>query len=151
MKKIVKTMCSALCMVGLSVPMHALAVTNEEVNDLLDDKVEQSSDSELQDNYHLVFLTGDFGLMSTSGHLTEEPIDSLLLFTSNADGKIVKNAQVVYTIINQTGEQEMSRALPYRGGYDIGIDQLSAGRYRLETEVATNGQLLTDEFHFFRA
>ena len=149
MKKIMKSLCSVLCMLGLSVPLNALAAPAEEI--ILDEQVEQSGEPDLQENYHLAFLTGDFGLKYNSGQLVGNPVDSLLLFVSNPQGKIVKNAQVIYTIIDPAGEQQMSRARPYKGGYVVAIQQLNTGHYRLETEVITDGQLLTDEFSFVKS
>jgi len=151
MKKVFKSMCSILCMIGLTAPINVIAAPSEEGNDIVDEQIEQSAEPDFQDSYHMAFLTGDFGLKYTSGQLLGDPVDTLLLLVSNPQGKIVKNAQVIYTIINQSGEQRMNRARPYKGGYVVGINNLNSGRYRLETEVATDGQLLTDEFYFVKA
>lgn len=80
-----------------------------------------------------------------------EPIDILHMFVTDARGKIIKNAQVVTTIIDRQGNQHLSRALPFKGGYLLAIDHLSTGRYRVEAEILTIGQLLTNEFRFNKA
>jgi hypothetical protein len=38
-----------------------------------------------------------------------------------------------------------------KGGYMIAIDHLSTGQYRVEAEIVTKDQLLTDEFRFNKA
>jgi hypothetical protein len=76
---------------------------------------------------------------------------TLVMFISNPDGKIVKDAQVVTTIIDQNGGQVMRRARPLKGGYLIDTAHLTPGPYRLEAEIVTNGCLLTDEFLFQKA
>lgn len=79
------------------------------------------------------------------------PINTFHLFITGADGKIIKNAQVVTTIIDQQGNQQAARALPFKGGYMIAIDHLPAGQYLVEAEILTKGQLLTDQFRFNKA
>ena len=151
MKKLIKALCSAFCLMSVSVPLNALATPSEAVVDNNDEQIEQSSDAELRDDqYHLAFLTGDFG-MQTADRLAERPIDTMMLFVSDREGKMVKDAQVVNTIINQQGLQKMTRARIYKGGYVVAINHLPAGRYRLESEIITGGQLLTNEFNFYKA
>ena len=151
MKNLLKKVCSAFCVMSITVPINALAMTPEEAVDLLDEQVEQS-DGEIrgENGYHMAFLTGDFGLQVAKG-IAGKPIETLVLFVSDAQGKIIKDAQVVNTIIDQAGRQAMSRARPYRGGYLVEVDRLPTGSYRLETEIIADGQLLTDEFIFTRA
>lgn len=151
MKKLIKTFCSAICVMSLTVPPNALATPPEEVVDNNEEQIEQSADKKQGDNeYRLAFLTGDFGLQP-SAKVTEKPIDSLMLFISNPNGKIVKNAQVVTTIINQEGLQKMNRAWIYKGGYMIAIQHLPIGKYRLESEIIADGQVFTDELYFSKA
>jgi|GEM_PF-3195007 len=151
MKKLIKTVCSAFCMMSITMPINALANPPEESIDLIDEQVEQSADETLDENdYHMAFLTGDFGLQAAN-RVAAKPIETLVLFISDPQGKIIKNAQVVNTIVGQAGRQTMSRARPYRGGYMVAIHSLPAGRYRLETEIVADGRLLTDEFIFTRA
>jgi hypothetical protein len=45
----------------------------------------------------------------------------------------------------------MRRARPLKGGYLIDTAYLAPGPYRLEAEIITDGQLLTDEFLFRKA
>ena len=72
------------------------------------------------------------------------------MFLSDPDGKIVKNAQVVTTIVDQNGVQQMRRAKPLKGGYLVNTVYLTPGQCRLEAEVVVDGWLLTDEFQFQR-
>jgi len=75
----------------------------------------------------------------------------MVMFISDPRGKIVKDAQVVTTVIDYAGRQLMQRALPMKGGYLIDTMQLPPGDYRLEAEIVTSGRLLTDEFVFQKA
>jgi len=151
MKKLIRTFCSAICVMSITVPLNALATSQEEIIDLNDEQIEQSTDTEQSDNeYHLAFLTGDFGLQ-TSDKVADKPIDTMMLFIADQDGKMVKDAQVVNTIINQEGLQMMTRARVHKGGYVVAINHLPSGQYRLESEIITGGQLLTNEFNFYKA
>lgn len=151
MRKWIKVFCSTLCVVSISVPMTALATIPEEALDILDEQLEQAAEKDLDGNdYHLAFLTGDFGLQA-GNRVADQPVDTMLLFISGPDGKIVKDAQVINTIINPAGIQKMSRARPYKRGYVVALDALPVGRYRLETEIAIAGRYLTDELFFFKA
>ena len=80
-----------------------------------------------------------------------EPINTLQLFITGTDGKIIKNAQLITTIIDQHGHQQVNRALPFKGGYMLAIDHLTAGQYLVEAEIVTPGQLLTSLFRFNKA
>ncbi len=151
MKKLIRSFCSAFCVMSITVPLNALATPSEVVVDINDEQIEQSSDTEQLDNeYHLAFLTGDFGLQ-TADKVAKRPIDTMMLFISDQDGKMVKDAQVVHTVINQEGLQKMSRSRIYKGGYTVAINHLPTGKYRLESEIITGGQLLTNEFDFYKA
>lgn len=151
MKKLIKTFCSAICVMSITVPLNALAAPLEEVVDINEEQIEQPSDrKEGQKDYHLAFLTGDFGLR-TADKVADRPIDTMMLFITNQEGKMVKDAQVVNTVISQDGAQQMSRARIYKGGYVVAINHLPAGKYRLESEIITGGQLLTNEFNFYKA
>jgi hypothetical protein len=92
----------------------------------------------------------DLGLQEASME-AGEPVNTFHLFITGSDGKIIKNAQVITTIIDQQGNQQASRALPFKGGYLVAIDHLAAGSYSVEAEIVTKGQLLTDQFRFNKA
>jgi hypothetical protein len=139
MKKVIKAICSALCVTSMAMPAAALADPPGEPEDRAEDVPVQ----QLSDDHHLAFVTGDFGLQ-TMVAVRQQPLGDMLLFISDRQGKIVKDARVVTTVIDPAGGQLMQRALPMKGGYLIDTMHLPPGRYRLETEVVTQGQLLTD-------
>lgn len=147
MRNLLRALFSAFCVVNMSLPASAFASPAEDLSDPVDEQAERPSDSA---DYQLAFLAGDFGLRPVSGEATT-PLGALLLFISAPDGKIVRDAQVVTTVIDQSGRQQMGRARPYKCGYQVAIDHLPAGRYRLEAEIVTAGRLLTDEFQFQKA
>jgi hypothetical protein len=99
---------------------------------------------------HLFLVKSDLGVQEASLD-AGEPINALHLFVTGTDGKIIKNAQLVTTIIDQQGNQQGNRALPFKGGYILAIDHLGTGQYLVETEIVTKGQLLTDVFRFNKA
>ena len=99
------------------------------------------------DHYTLTFLNADFALSRDRSNIRDQA-ESLIIFVADPLGKIVKDAQVVTTIVGPHGDQLMRRAHPYKGGYVINTKALPPGMYRVETEIATNGWLLTDEFNF---
>jgi len=142
MKKWLRWLCSAFCFMNIALPGNVLA---DEQLDLAEDSAEQNVQQEKE--YLLTCMTDDVGLQSLS--LQEGPsLNALHLYLGDASGRIIKDAQVVTTIIDAGGHQQSSRATPYKCGYFVAIDQLPAGRYRVETEVVTNAQLWTDEFIF---
>jgi hypothetical protein len=147
MKKIIKAVCSALCVTAMALPASALANPGNE----LDDNIEEATvQQEQSDDYNLAFVTGDFGLQFavTGPNLA---LGAMVMFVSDPRGKIVKDAQVVTTVIDCAGRQLMQRAQPMKGGYLIDTMQMPPGHYRLEAEIVTNGRLLTDEFVFQKA
>lgn len=151
MKKMRKIFCSLLCVLGISLPLSAVAAAPEETVEVFDEQVGSSTEEDMNESaYRWAFYTGDFGLQSAD-HLGGNPIDSMIMFIRGPHGRIVKNAQVVTTVIDPAGRQEMSRAYPFKGGYMVAVNQLPAGKYRLETEVVTDGQLFTDEFMFYKS
>lgn len=147
MKKLIKAVCSALCVTAMTLPASAMANPVNEFDDNIDDATIQQDPS---DDYKLAFVTGDFGLQfAVTG--PNQPLGAMVMFISDSKGKIVKDAQVVTTVIDCVGHQLMQRALPMKGGFLIDTMQLPPGQYRLEAEIVTNGQLLTDEFTFQKA
>jgi len=148
MKKFFMFMCSAFCFLSITVPYVVLASPAEELLDNLEEQANQPTGKNArQKEFHLAFVTGDFGLQMVSMD-AGPPISTLLLYLSGTEGHIIKDAQVITTIIDQQGSQQSSRALPYKGGYMIAINHLPIGQYRVETEVVTDCQLLTEEFRF---
>ncbi len=125
-------------------PSGALATTVQEVEETIDEREAKAFDYE---EYSLIFLTGDFGLSLSRSNVVDQA-GSLVLFLTNPDGKIVKDAQVITTIVGQNGSQVMRRARPFKNAYLIDTGQLMPDRYRLEAEIVTNGWLLTEEFFF---
>jgi hypothetical protein len=156
MKKLFELLYSAFCLLSITLPGDVLATPVEELLVNLKEPVDQPGEKDVsgKDDHgkdcHLAFVTGDFGLQTVSMD-AGEPISTLLLFISGTDGRIIKDAQVITTIIDQQGNQQLNRAQPFKGGYMIAVDHLPLGQYRVETEIVTDGQLLTDEFRFNKA
>jgi hypothetical protein len=147
MKKVIKAVCSALCVTAMAMPASALASSVNELEDNIEDSTVQQDQS---DDYNLAFVTGDFGLQFAVTD-PNQPLGAMVMFISDHKGKIVKDAQVVTTVIDHAGGQMMQRARPLKGGYLIDTMHLPPGHYRLETEIVTNSRLLTDEFVFQKA
>ena len=148
MRKLIQALCSIFFVTTLTLPADALVNNAEEPNDNSDEQaIEQAIQPVRDDDYHVAFLSGDFGLQFTRTPMTDQ-FATMVMFISDPDGKVVKGAHVVTTIIDQNGAQLMRRARPLKGGYLIDTAHLAPGPYRLEAEIITNGQLLTDEFLF---
>jgi hypothetical protein len=144
MKKVIKAVCSALCFTAMTLPANVMANPVSEVEDNVD---EAAVEQELADDYHLAFVTGDFGLQFAMTD-PDQSLGAMVMFISDRRGKIVKNAQVITTVIDQEGQRMMQRARPLKGGYLIDTMHLPSGHYRMEAEIVTGGQLLIDEFVF---
>ena len=144
MKKFIQALFSIFFVTSMALPADALENSVEEPKDTSE---EQAIEPVMADDYHVAFLSGDFGLQFSRIPMTDQ-FATMVMFISNPDGKVVKGAQVVTTIIDQNGTQMMRRARPLKGGYLIDTAHLAPGPYRLEAEIITNGQLLTDEFLF---
>ena len=143
MKKLLKALFSVLFATTMVLPVEALANPVQEFDEIVEECEAQPSES---DNYSLTFLKGDFSSQLAKIDTKDQP-EYLVIFISDPDRKIVKNAQVVTTIIDQNGSQMMRRARAFKGGYLIDTGQLTSGQYRVEAEIVTNGWLLTDEFN----
>ena len=128
---------------AIAAPRSTLAVTVQPFEEPFDER-ESSSD---YDDYNLTFLKADLSLTLNSKSLADNA-GTLVVFITNADGNIVKNAQVITTIIGSDGAQMMGRAQFFKGGYLISTAALSPGKYHLEAEIITKGLLVTDEFSF---
>ena len=151
MKILLKLLSSACCVLSITLPNDVLATPLEDLLANLNEPADQPAEKigKARD-FHLAFVTGDFGLQTVSME-AGEPISTLILFISGTDGKIIKDAQVITTIIDQEGRQQMHRARPFKGGYMIPVDHLPSGQFRAEAEIVIDGQLLTDEFRFSKA
>ncbi|MGK2945856.1 MAG: hypothetical protein ACSLFC_14095 [Desulfuromonadales bacterium] len=144
MKKLIQALCSVFFVTAMVLPSDALANSAEEYKETSEEQAVQTGKA---DDYHLAFLSGDFGLQFNRTQMTDQ-FETLVMFISNPDGKVVKDAQVITTVIDQNGTQLMRRARPLKGGYLIDTAHLAPGPYRLEAEIVTNGWLLTDQFIF---
>jgi len=147
MKKIIQALCSLFFVSTMVLPADAAVNLAEEYDD---PGGESAVEPSTPDKYQMAFLTGDFGLIYAGPEDTKHP-ESLVMFINKPDGDIIKDAQVVTTIIDQSGSQVMRRALPFKGGFLVFTDYLQPGPYRLEAEIIADGLLLTDEFHFQKA
>jgi hypothetical protein len=147
MKKLCKALCSLFFVTTIALPGIPLASTSQDSDDSADEMVAGSAE---EDTYKVAFLNGDFGLFYSRAGAPAQ-FGTLLMFLSDPKGKIIKDAQVVTTIIDQNGTQTMLRARPLKGGYLVDAEHLTPGQYRLEAEIITAGWLLTDELHFQKA
>ena len=146
MKRFLKTLLSVFCAMNVAAPTTLLASPGQEFEEVSEEQETQFEDSE---DYKVTFLNADFALSRDRNDILAQA-ESMIIFITDPHGKIVKDAQVVTTIIGTHGDQLMSRAYPYKGGYVINTKSLPPGIYRLESEIITNGSLLTDEFNFRR-
>lgn len=146
MKNIFKAIFSIFLALTVSSPIEALANPALESAGALEEEEVRTIEAGAE-GYTMMFLRSDFGLGTDMANTTDQA-GSVVMFVTNADKKIVKNAQVVVTLVSKAGEQTMFRARPYKGGYFIQTNGLEPGRYRLEAEVISDGWLLTDQFYF---
>jgi hypothetical protein len=151
MRKKVRLFCSAFCFLSITLPGSVMATPLEAVLENIEEQAEFLAEEEGQGGEcRLAFATGDFRLEPVSME-AGDPIGVLLLYVSDKAGKIIKDAQVITTIIDQQGNQQADRARPHKYGYMVAIDHLPLGQYRVETEIVTGGQLFTEEFMFNKA
>lgn len=146
MKKIIQLLCSLLFATSISCPAEALVAPAEAS---MDTKVEEYVEVKPSEDYQINLLKVDLGELGRE--LSQDRQTQQILFVNDSRGKVVKDAQVVTTLISPNGHQIMMRAWPFVGGYLVPTGNLPAGQYRMEVEAATNGQLLTDEFVILKA
>jgi len=149
MRNIIKTVFSIFVALTMSSPIEALSNPTFELKDIAEDEEANFVEADTE-GYTIMFHRSDLGLSFDRRDISDQ-VGSLMMFMTNTDKKIVKDAQVVVTLISQTGEQTMSRARPYKGGYIILTDNLDPGHYRLELEAIVDGWLLTDQVYFDHA
>jgi len=151
MRKPFKFLGLVFCFLSITLAGNVLAIRSEEMLENLEEQADQATEKNDRDkDCRLFFVKSDLGVQEASLE-AGEPIHILHLFITGMDGKIIKNAQVVTTIIDQQGNQQANRALPFKGGYILSIDQLATGKYLVETEIVTKGQLLAEVFRFNKA
>ena len=146
MKSIIKALLSVFVALTISSPIESNANPVLELNDVAEEEEARSTESDAED-YTIMFLQSDLGLSLGRKNVSDQA-GFLMMFMTSPESKIVKDAQVVVTLISQTGEQTMSRARPHKGGYFIPTASLDPGRYRLETEIIADGWMLTDQLYF---
>jgi len=151
MKKQFELVGLVVCFLIIMLAGNALPIPTEETLENLEEQADKSTArDEREKDCRIFFVKSDLGVQEASMD-AGEPISSLHLFVTGTDGKIIKNAQLVTNIIDQQGNQQGNRALPYKGGYILAIDHLATGQYLVETEIVTKGQLLSDVFRFNKA
>lgn len=146
MKRLMKALFSIFIVMTMTTPATALINPVLELNDITEE--EETCSAEFGgDDYKILFLRSDFNLNPDRNDISDQ-CGSLMFFMTNPQKRIVKNAQVVVTLISQTGVQTMLRARPHKGGYFIQTDSLEPGQYSLEAEIIIDGWLLTDQINF---
>lgn len=116
------------CIANMALPADAMPGRNT------DDETIQVHDSDT-DGYRL-----NFALSGPNASI-------LKLAVNRPDGSPVNDAQVVIALIDRQGRQYLTRAAANADGYQVSAAHSSWDIYRIEAEVITGGQLLTDHFH----
>jgi len=135
-----------ICMTNTLPASHTLPTLTYEFADADEEQVNLTPEA---DNFNQAFLAGGFELLLFKTGFTGQ-LGTMVMVLGDNDGEIVNDAQIVTTIIGQSGAQQMRRARPRKGGYLIDTEHLQSGRYRLEVEIVTEGWLLTNEFYFHK-
>lgn len=150
MKKPFKLLGVALCSLSISVAGNALA-SPEEALAFNDGPANRSAQNEEEKrDCNVFFVKDNFSIQLASMH-PGEPVNTFHMFVTDHDGKIVKNAQVVTTIIDKHGHQQLCRAIPYKGGYLLAIEHLAPGEYTVEAEIVAKNHLMVDMFRFAKS
>ena len=148
MKKPIRLVGLALCSLSITVAGDALATPAEEASRYSEEQITGKDGGEKE--CHLFFVKNDLSLKEASLE-AGDPVNTLHLFVTDTNGKIVKNAQVVTNIIDRHGNQQLTRALSFKGGYLLDIAHLASGSYLVETEILAKGRFLGDIFRFNKA
>lgn len=145
MQKPIRLVGLALCSLSITMAGNALATPGEEA--LRNTEGQAAGENTGENDCHLFFVKANLS-MQEAGMEAGAPINTLHLFVTGPDGKIIKNAQMVTNIIDQQGNQQLSRALPFKGGYLLDIAHLAPGPYLVEAEILANSQFLGKLFRF---
>ncbi|BCR06296.1 hypothetical protein DESUT3_33650 [Desulfuromonas versatilis] len=70
----------------------------------------------------------------------------LMLYITDPEGQRVRGAQVIFSLIEPQGHHQMARLDPWGGGYFGTIKLSGFGTFRIETELISDCQMLTDAF-----
>ena len=141
---------AAFCVFSIALAGNALARGQERHLDCREEQVDLlAEESGEKKECCLFFVKRDLALQ-VAGMNAGDPIDTLHLFITDPQERLIKDAQVIVTVIDDRGCQQSSRALPMKGGYQVAIGHLPAGRYLVETEIIGDGRLLTDLFRFVK-
>lgn len=151
MKKSYQAMGLAFCLLSLALAGSVLATPSKTMPDSFEEQPGRSTEKDDRErDCHLFLVSGDLVLEPASLD-AGKPINTFHLFIAGADGKIIRNAQVITTFIDRQGNQQSACALPFKGGYTVAIHHLPPGPYAVEAEIVAGGRLLTDRFRFSRA
>lgn len=112
-----------------------------------------------QEGFQLAFLLKDCnGWADSIRDFRNQPVERfrnpkkgrrLMLLVFGNDGNPIRDATVVFTIICPHNVQKMVRSTRGQIGYHFEFEAAQAaqdGIYRVEAEIATKGQYLTDSF-----
>lgn len=150
MEKSFKLIGVALCSLSITLAGDAFATTEETLSGSGERENQSCEEANYEDDCQLFFLKSNLGIQEASLD-AGSPVNTMHLFITGKEGKIVKNAQVVMTIIDEDGVHHLVRAIPSKGGYVLPIDHLRSGPYLVETEILTQGGILTKTFRFHKA
>ncbi len=70
----------------------------------------------------------------------------MMLYITDPVGQRVRDAQVIFSLIEPRAHHQMTRLDPWGGGYFCQFRLSGFGVYRVETELISDGQMLTDAF-----
>jgi len=127
---------------NLTLPVDAVAV---EIDSATDKDNSVRTETANDEDYQFAMLMNACNLF----HAEEEVAiaEPALIMVTDPQGRVVSDAQVVANLIDTAnGSQIMVRAWPYRSGYLVPTQNLSYGRYLVETEIVTNGRFLSKLF-----
>ncbi len=70
----------------------------------------------------------------------------VMLLIFNLDGKLVRDARVIYRVVDRRGKTRRAGGLFWEGGYVIDLGGVCSGNCRIEAEMVVDGHLLRDDF-----
>ena len=92
MKSIIKALFSIFVALTISTPIESNANPVLELNDVAEEEEARGSESDPA-GYSIMFLRSDFSLSPDRSNISDQA-GSLVMFMTNPESKIVKNAQV---------------------------------------------------------